>query len=426
MKLIEFAVRKFRGVELAELKPDGKPVVVEGENEVGKTSLLRAVAWCLTGKDKGDPLRKQFESGEVELGIGEAGKSPLWTIRRRMRKGKPDILDLEDAAGDKQTHVGQGKERRTAVAFIKDLLKAGIAWNPWRFDQLSADDRLDMLREAAGVDTSEVDGEYRTLYAQRTEQSRRRDRAKVLAAEAVFYPEAPGEPVDVAALTEKVEAYHKRVAEAEAWCKTANAARDGIEITIEQIKSLEAQLLQAKKELSERQEQYAEIECEEPQDPDTDAYEAARQEIASAEETNQQVRTNEEKSRLLEEAKAEKRAYDNMTNALSALESRRKEMLEQSNMSVPGLEVTGDQILFEGTPYDDHCHSKRMKAAMLIGGAMNAGLRIAIVDNSEGMDKKRLAEFFKAAEEVNVQPIVARVVDDQDSLNLRIWEKKDD
>lgn len=95
IELISIKLEDFRGPKSLELQLDGKDTTVRGANGTGKTTILDAYLWCLTGKDSqgrtdceikrredGETLPKVDASVTVVLRVdGEA-----WTLRRTLHE----------------------------------------------------------------------------------------------------------------------------------------------------------------------------------------------------------------------------------------------------------------------------------------------------------------------------------------------------
>lgn len=95
IELTSIKLEDFRGTKSLELQLDGKDTIVRGANGTGKTTILDAYLWCLTGKDSqgrtdceikrredGETLPKVDASVTVVLRVdGEA-----WTLKRTLHE----------------------------------------------------------------------------------------------------------------------------------------------------------------------------------------------------------------------------------------------------------------------------------------------------------------------------------------------------
>lgn len=95
VELISIKLEDFRGTQSLELTLDGKDTIVRGANGTGKTTILDAYLWCLTGKDsqgrtdceikrreEGETLPKVDASVTVVLRVDEEP----WTLKRTLHE----------------------------------------------------------------------------------------------------------------------------------------------------------------------------------------------------------------------------------------------------------------------------------------------------------------------------------------------------
>ena len=101
MRLQSAVIEGFRGfVNRVEIDLAADVIIIHGLNGVGKTSLLDAVLWALTGRidrfaGKGDPVSLYAREGiaRVELTLVEAGRVVIIT---RATDGRSDTVRLRE------------------------------------------------------------------------------------------------------------------------------------------------------------------------------------------------------------------------------------------------------------------------------------------------------------------------------------------
>lgn len=95
IELTSIKIEDFRGAKSLELQLDGKDTIVRGANGTGKTTILDAYLWCLTGKDsqgRTDCEIKRREDGETLLKVDASVTIVLrvdgepWTLRRTLHE----------------------------------------------------------------------------------------------------------------------------------------------------------------------------------------------------------------------------------------------------------------------------------------------------------------------------------------------------
>ena len=91
VKLLKLYVENFRGIKNFVLTPDGRSATVQGGNGTGKSTLMAAFLWLLTGKDaQGRENYNVFPLGTD--GNRLSGCSPTVTATLSMPDGHTLIL----------------------------------------------------------------------------------------------------------------------------------------------------------------------------------------------------------------------------------------------------------------------------------------------------------------------------------------------
>ncbi len=95
IELTSIKIEDFRGTKSLELQLDGKDTIVRGANGTGKTTILDAYLWCLTGKDsqgRTDCEIKRREEGETLPKVDASVTVVLrvdgepWTLKRTLHE----------------------------------------------------------------------------------------------------------------------------------------------------------------------------------------------------------------------------------------------------------------------------------------------------------------------------------------------------
>src|ERR1700730_11106595 len=123
MKLRSATIEGFRGfTKKAFVDLDANVIILQGPNGVGKTSLLDAILWVLTGRidrfgEKGNPISLYAREGiaRVELTLGD-GESDI--IVTRASNGERNTIRLR-AQGEE--YEGLVAERRLSEHLLPQL-----------------------------------------------------------------------------------------------------------------------------------------------------------------------------------------------------------------------------------------------------------------------------------------------------------------
>lgn len=211
LRVLGCVVENFKRIELVELAPDGRTVVVGGNNNQGKSSLLDAIETVLRTPKRGEkieiPLRKGARRGRVRLDLGEL-------IAEMAVTAKGLELSVEQPPGVPV------KKPRTVL----DALGIDLSFDPLAFSRASDAEQGETLRRLSGCDTRPIDARRADLYARRTVVNADHRRAE-LRCDEVKVPPAPPAPAareSVAALL----AERERIVAANAYGARARAEHE--------------------------------------------------------------------------------------------------------------------------------------------------------------------------------------------------------
>lgn len=404
VKISSLELENVKRVKAVQLEPtqDGL-TVIGGRNAQGKTSVLDAIAWALGG-DKMRPDAPNRDGADtpamlhVELSNGIIVE----------RKGKNGALSVTDSRGMKG---GQ----RLLNEFIGQL-----ALDLPKFLGGTDKQRVEYLLAILGVsdELDRIDRDYKTTYDQRRFVGRDAD-MKAKAAEAMsYYPEAPSEPVSIAALTEQLQ-------EANATNADNRRARDGLSQMVTELARRHYEVDELTRKVAEMQRRLDETVAS------LDAYEAEvstrkiyvgeltdvdtthiEQAIADAEDINAKVRANAEKVEAQADAATYKGQCDDMTARLEGLKRERVKLLDDAGMPLPGLSVEDGTLTYNGHVWSDMSGAEQLRVATAIVRATKPECGFVLVDKLEQFDTQQLAEFAAWCEGEGLQVIGTRVATD--------------
>ena len=404
VKISSLELENVKRIKAVQLEPtqDGL-TVIGGRNAQGKTSVLDAIAWALGG-DKLKPASPNRDGAlepahlHVELSNGIVVE----------RSGKNGALKVTDSRGMKG---GQQLLNSFISALALDLPKFLGGTDKQRAEYLLAilgiSDELDR-----------IDRDYKATYDQRRFVGRDAD-VKTKAAEAMpYYPEAPGEPVSIAALTEQLQ-------EANATNADNRRVRDGLSQMVAELARRHNEVDELTRKVAEMQRRLDEtvasldayeaevgtrkIYVSELTDVDTTPIEQA---IADAEGINAKVRANAAKVAAQADAATYKGQYDDMTARLEGLKRERIKLLSDTGMPLPGLSVEDGTLIYNGHVWSDMSGAEQLRVATAITHATKPECGFVLVDKLEQFDTQQLAEFAAWCEGEGLQVIGTRVATD--------------
>jgi hypothetical protein len=197
VKIISLTAENVKRLVAVSIKPNGNLVEITGKNGQGKTSVLDAIWWALTGTGnvQTQPIRKGEMRATIKLDLGE-----IIVTRTFTRKDETDYTTALSVRG------ADGSSFKSPQAVL-DGLAGALSFDPLEFSRMKARDQFNALRAfVPGIDFEKVDAQNRGDYERRTEANRLWKQA-LAAAEMISVPaETPEEPIDEAALTTEMQA----------------------------------------------------------------------------------------------------------------------------------------------------------------------------------------------------------------------------
>lgn len=396
-------------VKMVKLTLDGKPVVLEGGNEQGKSSVLKAPDLLFASlKDApAELLHEGAKSGKIEATIAildEDGQPTDETIQvtRSLKSGKSPTLKV----------VFNGKRQKKPQALLESFLER-TCLDPLKFMDMDEANQKAVLAELTGFDSSALDAEIAELEGNRRCANREAKERETRLKGMTRYSGVV-EPISVKALMEELERLEAGNRRAERMQEDLNSCEDRLSRAREQKTELEKALRLAEREIAEAAKarecaaQAVEESCVMPTRD-------IREQIATADEHNARVRANDEYEEAKASAEDARRGADDLDKKLKAKRAERAKLSQEaaSKLPLPDLEVTEDGVLYKGRPLAQAGSSARLRVSVAVAIARNADsqIKLLLVDDAEKLDRQRKAELVAQAQEAGFQVIMAQVGD---------------
>lgn len=415
--IIRLTVHNLLRIRAAEVTPDGSLVIVAGENDQGKSSLLNAIAIALSGKELPImPIRQGAASGHVIL------ETEDMIVTRKFSQSGGATLEVRDRDGAKVTSP-QAK---------LDALVSRITFDPFGFTQMEPKQQLETVRQIAGLDFTELDSEYATKYEERTGVNR-----QVRAQEGVLTgirrdPSAPKEPVIVADLMRQLEEIQTFNAANAKRREALGDLNDGVDQAEENLQFMERAAEQARAALAKAEQSVSDArdgvrQATEQRDAmktavaaltDQDAAPVAEQ-IKGAEAINQAIRENarwgtEHKNLVALQSKS-----GELTARLEEIQAEKQRRLEQAKLPVDGLTFDDSGLLYNSVPFDQAGTAVKIRTSIAIARSLNPGLPVMLIKDGSLLGANSLAIVKEEAETHGLQ-IWLEVVGDRDDATVVI------
>lgn len=400
-KINKLEIENVKRVKAVTMEPTSTGLtVIGGGNGQGKTSVLDAIAWALGG-EKYRPSMAQREGSVLPPNL----KVTLSNGIVVERTGKNSALKVTDPSGRK---AGQA---------LLDSFVEKLALDLPRFMEASGKEKASTLLQIIGVEKelAILDKEENELYQERLYVGRTADQKKKYAAEQTYYPDMPSEPVSPSDLIRQQQEILARNGENQRKREAAAALKRKADMLTKEIEDLELFISEHSRKLTFLREGLVSVQSDlaiadktaaELQDESTAELEAN---IARIDEINAKVRANLDKEKAEEDARQYIDQYNELTARIEDIRDKRRSLLDNARLPLPGLSVQDGELTFNGQKWDNMSGSERLKVSAAIVRELNPECGFVLMDRLEQMDLKTLQEFGAWLEAENLQVIATRV-----------------
>lgn len=425
--IIEMRIENIKRVKLAHIKPkqDENLVIVAGKNGQGKTSVLDAVSWGLTGTSTipTHPIRKGQRTGSIKIDTGD------FIVTRHFTVVDADKSEKGNTYISKLVVTGRRGEAFPSPQVLLDRLLGKISFDPMAFMRKNDDEQLEQLRQLVkfDIDIDALDAIQKADYDLRREAGRAVDSLKNRIS-AMTVPDAtlPAEPIDTEALTLKLQnaaehnsmvALHKQ-AKADALKKyndildQAAELRTQIQEMIGRADGLDGHTTlysvgdkpKKKGTAYEAQQAYAAIEVGD--EIDTAAVAA---ELTKANETNTAIQRAANYRQLEKDLDAEDENWTAIDKRMKERDIEREAAIARAKMPIEKLSIGNGEVVYNGLPLSQASNAEQIRVSMALGMAANPKLRVLRISDGSLLDDDSLQLVAAEAKEHKYQVWIERV-----------------
>lgn len=400
MKIIKLAAENFKRLRAVEIAPNGNLVEIRGANAQGKSSVLDAI-WCAVAGGKvlpQRPIRRGAETARIRLDLGEI------IVTRKFGQGSSTVT-VEAASG----------ARFPSPQRMLDEMIGAIAFDPLEFTRMEPREQLDALRRLVklDVDIDALDGQSARDYETRTEVNRDARRLRGQASGIQYSGDLPAEPIDIAALTERL----RSAGEANSLLERLKARREGAAAAVDRDRRTAAERREEaadlRREADALESAAVEIEAlaaridnelaEQPALPDpVDTNDIVAQ-LEAARGINEQVEARLRRETIEAEARALEERSAALTAAMEERSARKTEAIADASMPVPGLSFGDGEVLFDGLPLDQASQAEKIRVSVAIAMAANPKLRVLCIRDGSLLDRESLRLLSEMIESQDYQ-----------------------
>lgn len=423
LQILEMYVENIKRVRVAHIRPKGSMVVIAGKNGSGKTSVLDAIAWGLTGTATvpSQPIRTGARTGKVQLDLGDFIVTRYFTRVENSAKGNTYLTRL----------VVEGKRREqfpNPQTLLNELM-GRISFDPLKFLRMDQKHQVETLRGLVtfDVDIDALDAAQQADYEERRIAGRGVDSAKArLDAMSAPPAELPAEPINTAAIA-------RRMQEATAHNETvAKALRDkeGLQAMAVQMQERANQdrrlALEALTKATEIDGAIVEVDIKQLDPPGgkvgellmragaiplgepVDVAELAR-ELEHANQVNGAIgraTVYRETQHLLEQSET---LWAEIDKRMKERAAEREAAIERAKMPIAGLGIGDGEVLYNALPFSQASNAEQIRVSMALAMASNPKLRVLRISDGALLDDDSLQLVAEEAEKHGFQVWIERV-----------------
>ena len=396
MKIIELQAESIKRLKVVRIVPKGNTVVLGGDNEQGKSSVMDCIEMALGGAGRvpSVPIRSGATAGKIRLDLGEL------KVERAFSTSKGTSLVVTSADG----------KRIASPQAVLDKLYSSIAFDPLEFANQKPAEQVATLRRIVGLDFSALDAERARIYQEREASGRVLAQAKArLAAMPEPAADVPDKEVSVAALmAEKEAADNVNFEHAAERAKLGKAVYE----TTGFIKLVE----QRRRELKEAEDLYAASRKAENAAQETVAALAPDilvapiiEKIKGAESINWGVRARKTRAKEQNDVNRMEGERLALTSAIEDIDAKKAKALSEAKWPIEGLGFSDEGVTYNGLPFSQAGASARLRTSVAIGCAQHPDLQVMLVRDASLLDQKSMEMLARLAEEKDEMLWIERV-----------------
>lgn len=411
MKILKLTAENIKRLSVVEITPHGSPVmVIAGENEAGKSSVLDAIAMALGGKDliPSQPIRKGQSRASIRVDLGDYVVTRTFT-----------------ATGSALAVTNRDGVKFPSPQALLDGLVGKLSFDPLAFTEQEEKVQAATLRRLAHIDTTDIEDQHRRAFDDRTLINRDVKQIEGALAKAEQHE-------DVGLQLESADVIVEALKASEAAARralTLQGERERAEHAHNTARRLrserEAEVERAREALAMAE--TALMEAEADADGKADAAivaknaamaaakdlpdrEALAAKLSTVEATNAKVRVNQARKALSDDLAKKKREADALTTRINSLESEKADRLANATFPVNGLGLDDlGAVTWNGLPFAQASTAVRIRASVAIGLALNPELKVLLVRNGNDLGSKNLKLLAELAAAAGAQVWVERI-----------------
>lgn len=409
MRIIELRATNIKRLVAVQITPDKDVVEITGKNGNGKSSVLDAIWWALSGAKQiqKKPIRDGEEVAEVFLDLGK------FTVRRR-------FIAQED--GDYTTSLKVTNKDGSKFSNAQSVLNAvmgKLSFDPLAFTRMKPKEQFDLLKTfVPGVDFDDITTKNGEDFDARTEVNRA-VRALMGHLDGIDLDALPEERIDVDALVNQMADLSKHNSALQKQRDAHQRSLSDLEGSAKREQILTARMAELRDEhvrvKNERDDlrtaivaERADLESldEIPQDADaSDIQEAIRE----AADNNKAWELRECAAKWQADLDKQQNKAKQLTEAIEARNKAIKAAVAKAEIPVTGVGFEEEAITLDGKPFDQASDAQQLQASIEIAAAQNPELRVLRIRDGSLLDDDAMIRLSAFAADKDMQIWIERV-----------------
>lgn len=443
MMIKRLELRNFQAIKDFSADFAGDVYLIKGENEVGKSTILKSIVCLLTG-ERDAVLRNGEKNGFAKMVIGGDGKE--YTVELRFTENDPrGTISIKAKDGMRSTNVSM---LRTVLNYRNFDAEEFARWSE------TAEGRRKQIQVVMGLMPPEIANRIKTIDAEvlQTKESRKAINANIKYKETELQSikaqlsdgdiETYTEPIDLTVLMQE----SNKAAEQRAKAENVKMQMASLESELANIpkerERLAADLEKAKKAYedakafynrsienvaAEENEIKGKIENAEQWLSEYDAQpkEDAAEKLAAAQNHNAKCQIVKMFHAKQNEVDAERTKADKLNADLDAYAKERAELVAAAKFPIDGLSFGEDGLTLNDVPFvvGKVSDSQIMEVAAKLVIASNPTVNIFRIGRGESLGTKRLQSIVNLAKENGFQGFIEQVERGQETISIEEYRE---
>ena len=443
MTIKRLELRNFQAIKDFTADFSGYVYLIKGENEVGKSTILKSIVCLLTG-ERDAVLRNGEKNGFAKMVIGGDGKE--YTVELRFTENDPrGTISIKAKDGMRSTNVSM---LRTILNYRNFDAEEFARWSE------TAEGRRKQIQVVMGLMPPEIANRIKTIDAEvlQTKEARKSVNANVKYKETELESikaqlsdgdtETYTEPIDLTVLMQE----SNKAAEQRAKAENVKMQMTSLESELANIpkerERLAADLERAKKAYEDAKAFYnrsienvaaQEIEIKDKigkaeqwlSEYDAQPKEDAAEKLAAAQNHNAKCQIVKMFHAKQTEVDAERTKADKLNADLDASAKERAELVAAAKFPIDGLSFGEDGLTLTNVPFvvGKVSDSQIMEVAAKLVIASNPTVNIFRIGRGESLGAKRLQSIVNLAKETGFQGFIEQVERGQETISIEEYRE---